>query len=96
MMQRLSHWAMVDDSGLGVVRLEGGGKSSGLAVPMMMLCVVEQMLVVDGGDKHELESVADGGDKHELESVVDWAIKEILKHVQVCCCMKLMWTLALN
>ena len=84
MMQRLSHWAMVDDSGLGVVRLEGSGKISGLAVPMMMLCVAEQMLVVDGEDKHELESMA------------DWAVKEILKHVQVCCCMKLMWTLALN
>ena len=84
MMERLSHWAMVDDSGLGVVRLEGSGKSSGLAVPMMMLCVVEQMLM------------ADGEDKHELKSVVDWAVKEILKHVQVCCCMKLLWTLALN
>ena len=71
MMKRLVHWAMVDSSDLGAVKLEGVTDSSSLAVPMMLLCCVEQMLIAD-------ESA-----KIQLDDVTDWAVEEILKHVHV-------------
>ena len=71
MMEKIEHWAMVDDRELGRQPMEGAPRTSSLGVPMMVLCVVDQLLTMD-------ETLCS-----RLKPVSDWAIQRILAHVQV-------------
>ncbi|KPP62349.1 N-acylglucosamine 2-epimerase-like [Scleropages formosus] len=69
-MDQLVHWVRVDPSGLGRPQLPGDLPVNSLAVPMMLLCLVEQLAEgrVDVADKYR-----------ELGS---WCVQQILQHVQ--------------
>ncbi|EDO37790.1 predicted protein [Nematostella vectensis] len=70
MLSRLIHWARVDDSDLGLTKLAGDKPVNSMAVPMMMLCVIDN---VCAGNQALRSDYA----VHE-----DWATQQILQHVQ--------------
>ena len=71
MMTRILHWVREDDSGLGREKLAGNMPVSSLAVPMMLLCLVDQLTTMD-------PALAANYDETE-----QWCLKEVAKHVQV-------------
>ena len=71
MMAKIEHWATVDDSELVGPKLEGAVAVNSLGVPMMVLCVIDQLLTVDEGLAARLKVTS------------DWAIQRIRSHVQV-------------
>ena len=71
MMLQIEKWCLEDDSDLGREKLSGSEVQSSLAVPMMALCLCQQMK----------ECNIDWSRNNNLE---EWAVKEIWKHVQVC------------
>lgn len=71
MMQNIKHWCMVDDTSLGRDVLSGCNPISTLAVPLMALCICEQMQTC--GIEWEHMSI----DSQKLE---DWAVANILLH----------------
>lgn len=75
MMDQIIHWVREDSSGLGRPRLPGTPAAESMAVPMMLLNLVEQLGEAD-------EDLA--GKYAELG---DWCAQRILQHVQVCVCL---------
>lgn len=71
MMDQIIHWVQEDPSGLGRPQLPGAPASESMAVPMMLLNLVEQL----GESDEEL-----AGNYAELG---DWCAQRILRHVQV-------------
>lgn len=71
MMDQLVHWVRIDPSGLGRPQLPGDQPVNSMAVPMMLLCLVDQL--TEGRTE-----VA--GKYKDLSS---WCVKQILQHVQV-------------
>lgn len=71
MMDQIVRWVREDPSGLGRPQLPGALASESLAVPMMLLSLVEQLGEAD-------EALA--GSYAELG---DWCAQRILRHVQV-------------
>lgn len=71
MMAQLVHWVQVDPSGLGRPLYPGCTPTNSMAVPMMLLCLVQQLSEGRGP-----EEVA----KHQ--SVGQWCVQQILQHVQ--------------
>lgn len=71
MMKQLIYWVRVDPSGLGRPQLPGDVPSNSMAVPMMLLCLVQQ---VSEGRQETKQKYT------ELES---WCVHQILQHVQV-------------
>lgn len=73
MMEKMIYWVREDwtDVRQGMVALEGIMPTNALAVPMMLLCVIEQMVTMD------LTLVAKYAD------ISDWSLKQVLAHVQV-------------
>lgn len=71
MMDQIVHWVREDPSGLGRPQLPGAPASEPMAVPMMLLNLVEQL----GESDEEL-----AGNYAELG---DWCAQRILQHVQV-------------
>jgi len=71
MMEKIVHWVRVDSSVLGSENLEGSTPTSSLAVPMMMLCLIDQLETMDSG----LAS--------KYEDLTEWCLQEVMKHVQV-------------
>ena len=69
MMKRIQKWCMEDDSELGRDWLPGCTPTSTLAVPMMALCVCEQM--------------QECSIKWQDDGLAKWAVAEILLHAQV-------------
>lgn len=72
MMSQLIHWVRVDSSGLGRPQLPGDTPVNIMAVPMMLLCLVQQLTEERGQEVAE-----------KYREVGDWCVKQILQHVQV-------------
>ncbi|KAF7651943.1 hypothetical protein LDENG_00103340 [Lucifuga dentata] len=71
MMQQLIHWVRVDSSGLGRPQLPGDIPTNSMAVPMMLLCLVQQLTEGRGPEV-----------VHKYEEVGFWCVQQILQHVQ--------------
>jgi len=69
MLSQVIHWIRVDDSGLGMPRLEGASPSEELGRPMMLLNVLSEFC---GEEKRLREKYA---------ADFEWSIQAILKHV---------------
>ena len=70
-MNNIVHWMRVDDSALGREKLEGQTATNSLAEPMMLTCLIDQLLVMDPS----LES--------EYTALSKWCIEQIFSHIQV-------------
>ncbi|XP_076023052.1 N-acylglucosamine 2-epimerase [Genypterus blacodes] len=71
MMEQLIHWVRVDSSGLGRPQLPGDIPTNSLAVPMMMLCLVQQL--TEGRNQEVVQKYRELG---------AWCVQQILQHVQ--------------
>ncbi|XP_023693352.1 N-acylglucosamine 2-epimerase [Paramormyrops kingsleyae] len=69
-MDQLVHWVRVDPSGLGQPQLSGDRPVNSMAVPMMLLCLVEQL-----GEGRP-------GVAEKYSEVGSWCVQQILQHVQ--------------
>ncbi|KAM9324214.1 N-acylglucosamine 2-epimerase [Gastrophryne carolinensis] len=70
MMDQIVHWVREDASGLGRPELPGAEPVNSMAVPMMLLNLVDQLCEEDKAAEKKYE---------ELE---DWSVKRILQHIQ--------------
>uniref|UniRef100_UPI00398EA9DA N-acylglucosamine 2-epimerase n=1 Tax=Pristiophorus japonicus TaxID=55135 RepID=UPI00398EA9DA len=70
MMEQVSRWVREDPAGLGRPALPGAEPVNSMAVPMMLLCLVDQL---EEGD----EAIA--GKYQELGA---WSVQQILQHLQ--------------
>ncbi|XP_059106571.1 N-acylglucosamine 2-epimerase isoform X1 [Peromyscus eremicus] len=70
MMDQIVHWVQVDSSELGQPRLSGTPAAEALAVPMMLLYLVEQL----GEEDKALTS--------KYAELGDWCAHRILQHIQ--------------
>ncbi|KAM4695675.1 N-acylglucosamine 2-epimerase [Rhinophrynus dorsalis] len=70
MMDQIVHWVRVDPSGLGRPKLSGADPVNGMAVPMMLLNLVDQLSEDD-------EEMA-----RKYEDLRTWSVERILQHVQ--------------
>lgn len=75
MMEKITGWIQAHDEGLGIEKLPGHRPISSLAIPMMTLCIIEQLKTMDPSLNYD--------------DLTDWAIKDAMKHVQVKCIMDL-------
>lgn len=73
MMEKLIFWVREDPSGLGRPQLPGDTPTNSMAVPMMLLCLVQQ-LSEGQGPEVAAEQYRDLG---------SWCVEQILQHVQV-------------
>lgn len=71
MLSLVTHWARVDDGDLGRPKLSGQEAANPLAVPMMLLYVIDEVC----RDDEELRQTY-------IEDE-DWAVQQMLKHLQV-------------
>ncbi|XP_029995738.1 N-acylglucosamine 2-epimerase isoform X2 [Sphaeramia orbicularis] len=71
MMEQLIYWVQVDSSGLGRPHLPGDVPTNSMAVPMMLLCLVQQ--ITEGRGQKVAEKYRDLG---------NWCVQQILQHVQ--------------
>ena len=69
MLSQVIHWIRVDDSGLGIPKLEGAPPSEELGRPMMLLNVLSEFCGQDEGLREKYAA--------DLE----WSIQAILRHV---------------
>lgn len=74
-MEQLIYWVRVDGSGLGRPQLLGDVPTNSMAVPMMLLCLVQQL--TEGRDQEVVEKYK------ELSS---WCVQQVLQHIQVWTC----------
>lgn len=72
MMEQLIYWVQEDSSGLGRPQLAGDAHTNNMAVPMMLLCLVQQLTQGRGPDVAEKY--------HKLGT---WCVQQILQHIQV-------------
>ncbi|GCB87301.1 hypothetical protein scyTo_0028043, partial [Scyliorhinus torazame] len=70
MMQQVTRWVREDAVGLGRPQLSGAETVNSLAVPMMLLCLVDQL---EEDDPEMCEKYRDLG---------AWSIEQILQHLQ--------------
>ncbi|XP_051508824.1 N-acylglucosamine 2-epimerase-like [Myxocyprinus asiaticus] len=70
MMDQLVHWVHIDSSGLVRTRLPGDPPVNSMAVPMMLLCLLDQLT----------EGRTECAEKYKELS--DWCVKQILLHIQ--------------
>lgn len=71
MMDQIVHWVREDPSDLGRPELPGADPVNGMAVPMMLLNLVDQLCEEDEEAAKKYE---------ELEA---WSVERILQHIQV-------------
>lgn len=71
MMQQLVHWVKVDPSGLGRPQLPGDTPTNSMAVPMMLLCLVQQ---ITEGRSPDVAL--------KYKCLGQWCVQQILQHVQ--------------
>ncbi|XP_051805619.1 N-acylglucosamine 2-epimerase isoform X2 [Acanthochromis polyacanthus] len=71
MMEQLIYWVQVDSSGLGRPQLPGDVPTNSMAVPMMLLCLVQQLTEGRGQDVVQ-----------KYKEVEQWCVQQILHHVQ--------------
>ena len=72
MMEQLIYWVKEDSSGLGRPQLPGDVPSNSMAVPMMLLCLVQQL--TDGRGQEVV---------HKYGELASWCVQLILQHIQV-------------
>ena len=72
MMDHVIHWVRVDPSELGRTKLSGDEPINSMAVPMMLLCLVQQL--TEERDQDLVEKYRETG---------QWCVKKILQHIQV-------------
>ncbi|KAL2103750.1 hypothetical protein ACEWY4_000618 [Coilia grayii] len=70
MMDQLVHWVRVDPSGLGRPQMPGDPPVNSMAVPMMLLCLLNQL---SEGRPVLAQKYGELG---------DWCVKQILQHIQ--------------
>ncbi|CAN9500699.1 unnamed protein product [Ophioblennius macclurei] len=71
MMKHLIHWVRVDSSELGRPQLPGDVPTSSMAVPMMLMCLVQQL--TEGRRPEVMDKYRELG---------SWCVQQILQHVQ--------------
>ncbi|KAJ3605406.1 hypothetical protein NHX12_027453 [Muraenolepis orangiensis] len=71
MMDHVIHWVRVDPSELGRTQLSGAEPVNSMAVPMMLLCLVQQL--TEERDHDLVEKYRETG---------NWCVKQILQHIQ--------------
>lgn len=71
MMEQLIYWVREDPSGLGRPQLPGDIPSNSMAVPMMLLCLVQQL--TEGRGQEVVQKYGDLG---------SWCVQQILQHIQ--------------
>ncbi|KAM4609628.1 N-acylglucosamine 2-epimerase [Polymixia lowei] len=71
MMDQVIHWVRVDPSGLGRTKLPGDLPTNGMAVPMMLLCLVQQLT------EERSQEIA-----QKYRETGTWCVQQILQHVQ--------------
>ncbi|XP_061910153.1 N-acylglucosamine 2-epimerase isoform X1 [Entelurus aequoreus] len=71
MMAQLIFWVRVDPKGLGRPELAGDTPTSSMAVPMMLLCLVQQIT-----DSREQDVVL------KYMELGSWCVQQILQHIQ--------------
>lgn len=72
MMEKLIFWVREDPSGLGRPQLPGDTPTNSMAVPMMLLCLVQQL-----SEGRGLEAAAE-----QYRDLGSWCVEQILQHVQ--------------
>lgn len=72
MMKQLIYWVQEDSSGLGRPQLPGDGPTNNMAVPMMLLCLVQQL--TEGRGQEMVQ---------KYQGLASWCVQQILQHVQV-------------
>nr|XP_006006263.1 PREDICTED: N-acylglucosamine 2-epimerase [Latimeria chalumnae] len=70
MMEQIVYWVQEDPSGLGRPELPGAPAVNSMAVPMMLLCLVDQL---EEGREEMANAYSDLG---------KWCVQQILQHVQ--------------
>lgn len=75
MMEQLIEWVQGDSSGLGRPQLPGDVPTNSMAVPMMLLCLVQQL--TEGRGQEVVQKYRELG---------SWCVQQILQHVQVVDC----------
>ncbi|XP_048738728.1 N-acylglucosamine 2-epimerase-like [Ostrea edulis] len=68
MMDKIIGWIQVHGEGLGRPKLSGKRPCSMLAIPMMTLCIIDQLITMDPSLKYD--------------DLTEWALEDTLKHVQ--------------
>ena len=71
MLSLVTHWARIDDTQLGRPKLSGQEEVNPLAVPMMVLYVIDEVC----RDEERLQNIYSEDE--------EWAVQQILKHLQV-------------
>lgn len=71
MLSLVTHWARIDDTQLGRPKLSGQEELNPLAVPMMVLYVIDEVC----RDEERLQNIYSEDE--------EWAVQQILKHLQV-------------
>ncbi|KAM3872214.1 N-acylglucosamine 2-epimerase [Diretmus argenteus] len=71
MMDQLIHWVREDSSALGRPQLPGDTPTNNMAVPMMLLCLVQQLM--EGRGQEVVQKYKEMG---------AWCVQQILQHVQ--------------
>ena len=69
MMDKIVGWIQAHGEGLGRPTLPGDKPVSSLAIPMMTLCIIDQMKTMDSSLCYD--------------DLTQWALQDALKHVQV-------------
>lgn len=72
MIEQLIYWVQVDPSGLGRPQLPGEVPINSLSVPMMLMCLVQQLTEGRG------QEVA-----QKYKELGNWCVEQILQHIQV-------------
>lgn len=75
MMDKILYWVRVDDTELGRPKLAGNTPMSTMAIPMVILWLIDQLVTMDPG---LLDSY-----RNDME----WGISQVLSHVQVNICL---------
>ncbi|XP_077976850.1 N-acylglucosamine 2-epimerase-like [Glandiceps talaboti] len=69
-LRKIQHWVMVDDTELGRPKLSGTRPVNGLAIPMMLLYLIDELTWDD-------ITLA-----NEFTDLQDWTVQQALQHVQ--------------
>uniref|UniRef100_UPI00358EE092 N-acylglucosamine 2-epimerase isoform X2 n=1 Tax=Myxine glutinosa TaxID=7769 RepID=UPI00358EE092 len=89
LMKHIVHWVRIDSSGLGKPALSGSVRHSAMAVPMILLCLIEQLEKTTNKDGGAPDTSTDGvghgmEEDHglDLRELGQWCEDQILLHVQ--------------
>ena len=72
MMDNVVYWVRNNDSVLGFPKLAGNTPTNHLAVPMMLLCILLELMEMDA------EHV-----EKKYQGLDDWCVEQLLPHIKV-------------